>query len=350
MMRVGIAGAGFMGRTWAEVAARHVPGACVTAVAGGRRAAALAADYGCRLLASAAELAVAPDVDAIVIATPPQLHRELALAAAAAGKHVLVEKPMAPGVTDCKAMVAAAAHHDTRLAVVSQHRFRETPSTAKRLLEEGAIGPLRMARVTGPEMGWWDMGARGDAWKLDPAQQTAYASWGAHACDLLRWFLDSDPVSAYAQMANYAGTPPDGQSAMATYGFASGAMAQLWMTYETPPPGLGSPLQLLLMGASGMLDVDCYGQLRLGRGDGWTVVAEQTPFDAADPNDPIRLRAYAAQLADLLDAVRERRDPLVSGSDGLVVTRMLTAAERSAESGEAVHLPHPTDSEPRSHA
>ncbi len=338
-MRVGVIGSGFMGRTWSEVAANHAAGATLVAVASGRRAATLAADYGVPLEPTPEALMARTDVDLVVLASPPAVHRAQTLAAAAAGKHVLVEKPMAQDDAECAAMVEACGAAGVRLSVVSQHRFRDAPAAAHQLIAEGAIGDVRMIRLTGAEIGWWDLKARGDEWKLDPAQQTAWASWSAHGCDLIRWLSGSEPVRAYARIANFSGDPPDvGQSAMAQYELRSGAIVQVWMTYEMPKPGFVSTWEFVIVGSTGIIRLDPYGQLLLGRNDDWDLVTEMPAFDPLDANDPIRLRAYARQLEDLVVAVRDGDDPLVSGDEGRRTTAMLTAAETSARTGASVAL------------
>jgi UDP-N-acetyl-2-amino-2-deoxyglucuronate dehydrogenase len=335
-VRFGIVGSGFMGRTWAEVAARHASGTSLSAITGGKRAPALAADYGVPLEASLEALLGRDDVDAVVLASPPAGHLEQATLAAAAGRHLLVEKPMAQSVAECEAMVAACREAGVRLSVVSQHRYRDAPAAARRLIDDGAIGEVRMVQLTGAEVGWWDMAARGDAWKLDPLQQTAYASWGAHACDLLRWFTAADGRLAFARITNFSGEPPGvGQSAVVIYEMTSGALAQVTMSYEFPPPGLSPSWPWRIVGSTGMIELDPYAVVRLGRGEGWEIMAEQAPFDPMDASDPVRLRAYAAQLEDLVAGIAEGHDPLVSGREGRNTVAMLEAAERSAASGRA---------------
>lgn len=279
------------------------------------------------------------DVDLVILASPPAVHLAQTLVAAAAGKHVLVEKPMAQDAHETAAMVEACQAAGVRLSVVSQHRFRDTPAAAHRLISEGAIGEVRMIQLTGAELGWWDLKARGDEWKLDPSQQTAWASWSAHGCDLIRWLSGSEPVRAYARITNFSGIPPGvGQSAMAQYEMASGALVQILMTYETPAPGLPSNWDFVVIGSTGIIRLDPYGKLLLGRGDSWEVAAEMPIFDPLDANDPIRLQAYRRQLEDLVAAARDGHDPLVSGDEGRRTTAMLTAAETSARSGSAVTL------------
>jgi UDP-N-acetyl-2-amino-2-deoxyglucuronate dehydrogenase len=335
-VRVGIVGSGFMGRTWAEVAAHHATGTSLSAVTGGARATALAADFGIPLEPDLDALLARDDIDAVVLATPPAGHLVQALRAAATGRHLLIEKPMAQSAAECTEMVAACHAAGIRLSVVSQHRFRDAPVATKRLIDEDAIGAVRMIQVTGAEVGWWDLAARGDEWKLDPRQQTAWASWGAHSCDLLRWFSGADGELAFARITNFSGEPPDvGQSAVVTYEMTSGVLAQILMSYEFPPPGLSPAWTWRIVGSKGIIELDPYAVVRLGQGDSWRVVAEQAPFDPMDAADPIRLRAYARQLEDLVAAIVDGHDPLVSGEEGRATTAMLDAAERSAASGTA---------------
>jgi predicted dehydrogenase len=196
-----------------------------------------------------------------------------------------------------------------------------------------------MVGTIGSEVGWWDLAARGDEWKLDPRQQTAYASWAAHACDLIRWLTGSEAVRASAQITNFSGTPPEvGQSAMALYTMASGALVQVWVSYEFPAPGLEPAWPWHIVGASGILEMDPYHDLSLARGEARGEIARQPAFDPLDAVDPVRLRAYAAQLEDLVEAIAEGRDPYSSGADGLRVIAMITAAELAAAEHRTVEI------------
>lgn len=335
-VRFGVVGSGFMGQTWARVITGHVPEARLTAVSGGRGADDLARHHGVDAL-SIDELLLRDDVDAVVIATPVPSHRPLAEAAARAGKHVLVEKPMTGTRADADAMVATADAAGVRLAVVSQHRFRGAPMAAHAAIEAGRIGTVRMIRVFGPNTGW-DIPA--DSWNSDRAQVSPYMDWGAHACDIVRWLTGAEATLAFAQFASYTDVPPVDQSSMAHYTLDGGVMVQIWLTYELPEPSLGSAMQLLITGSDGIIELDSYGMVRLGTpAGGWETVYEQSPFDPLDADDPVRLQAYASQLRDLMGAIADGRDPSVSGRHGALTTSMLEAAERSAASGQVVHLP-----------
>src|SRR3569833_3314920 len=106
-LRIGILGSGYMGRTHAECITKHMTRSRLVAVAGGRRAPALASDYGVEFAPDFAALLARPDIDAVLIATPHADHCPQVVTAARAGKHVLVEKPMATSVADCTTMIEA---------------------------------------------------------------------------------------------------------------------------------------------------------------------------------------------------------------------------------------------------
>jgi predicted dehydrogenase len=331
---VGIVGSGFMGRTWAETV-RRTPGAGLVAVAGGRRAPGLATDFGVRSLEPEALLAD-PEVDLVIVTTPPRSHVDYAIAAAEQGKSVLIEKPMANTAADCDRIVAAARRNDVRLAIVSQHRFRKSPLAVRKLIDDGAIGEVRLIRVIGPTAGY---DAPDDKWKFDPNEQSVYADWAAHACDITRWFAGSRPTVAYATARSFTPDPPPDQSTFALYQFENGVMADIWLTYEIPTPGLGSALQFQIVGSKGVIEFDSYGAVRLGQGDGWRIVYEQPSFDPNDPLNPVRIQAYSDELADVVAAITGRREPRMNGAEGRATIEMVEAGERSIRTGRAVHLP-----------
>src|SRR3954469_20351219 len=144
---IGMVGSGFMGLTYCEVVARHAGGARLVAVTGGSRASQLAGEYGVPAEPSFDAMLARPDIHAVVLATPDQDRPELPCRAAAAGKHVLAEKPMAPTVAECDAMIAACEAAGGNLAVVKTERYRKITRRAKKLIDEGSIGPVWMVRT-----------------------------------------------------------------------------------------------------------------------------------------------------------------------------------------------------------
>jgi len=115
-------------------------------------------------------------------------------------------------------------------------------------------------------------------------------------------------VRAYSQWISYSGFVP-GESNMTVYTWANGVLSDYWMSYELPEPGLG-PMSFLLTGSEAMLRLDMYGKVQVSRPDGsWELAFEQAQFDPLNAVDPKRLRAYAAQLEDLVSAIQGKRDP-----------------------------------------
>ena len=340
-MGFGVIGAGAMGDIYTEILSGEVREARLVAVTGGTRAARLAARHGVAHEPSLDALLERADVDAVVLASPTQLHREQTLAAARAGKHVFTEKPMAVTLADCDAMSSACRTAGVTLSVNTVTRYRRGVRLARDLVGAGQIGDIRMVRHTYNYIEGSYVG--GKTWTAEPGAGSPFLDQGAHCNDAIRWFVASDAVWASAQYASYTADEPPDQSAMVTYRFANGVMAQLWASYELPSPGLGSrgwTIDYLFVGSEGIIDVEYYGSCRVGRGDHWETVYEHPIVDIAkNPLDPNRIYPYTDQVQDFVDAIGAGRPPLVTGEDGRAGIEMAIAADRSAATGEAVRIP-----------
>src|SRR4029077_20121362 len=177
--------------------ARHTTGTRLVAIGGGSRAAGLAAEYEVAAEPDVGALVGRSDIDAVIIATPHSLPLPHTVAAARAGKHVYIEKPMARDIDECDRMIAACRDAGVQLTVNKVTRFRASPRTAKRLIDEGAIGRLRMIRVTSSVSGYLPAE---QGWVHDPAEGGAWLDMGAHLCDALRWFTGSDAVTVFGRI------------------------------------------------------------------------------------------------------------------------------------------------------
>jgi UDP-N-acetyl-2-amino-2-deoxyglucuronate dehydrogenase len=335
-VRFGILGSGFMARTYAEALTNHAPSGELAAVALGSRAPALGAEYGVPVESSAEALLARDDIQAVVIATPHSTHLPLTRQAAAAGRHVYIEKPMALTLAECDAMIAACRAAGVQLTVNNVTRFRESPGTAKRLLDEGRIGELRMVRVTSPVIEYLP---EDHGWGHDPAEGGGWLDMGVHLFDALRWFTGSEADVVFARVGDFGGRDLK-RSGMAEVVMRNGVMAQVWISFEMPKPGLGSQSQWLFVGSEGMIESDSYGKVRLGRGDAWEDVFEMPPFGLnSDTISPIRLKAFAAQVEDFAQAVRDGRAPVQPPETGRAAVELVEASQRSSDTGEAVRLP-----------
>ena len=141
MLRLGIVGSGGMGSSHAHGTNLAAPRCSLAWVADvdGDRARQLAGEVGCHALTD--WTAGLDDVDAVTICTPHHLHAPQTVAALRAGKHVMVEKPMAMNEAECREMIRVADEVDRRLMVAYTMRFRPAPARLKELLVEGSYGP-----------------------------------------------------------------------------------------------------------------------------------------------------------------------------------------------------------------
>ena len=209
-IRFGLAGFGAFGRFHARSIAK-APGAILAAVAAPSdvNAAAAAAEFpAAKIERDWRALIIDPTLDAIAIATPNHLHAEIAVAALDAGKHVLVEKPMATSAADCDRVVAAAKRSKATLTVGLECRVSPQWGRIKALIEEGAIGRPQHVHVSlfrhpyRPGSGGWRHDrARVGSWILEEP---------VHFFDLALWYLGDAgrPVSVSAISAGDAGMEP----------------------------------------------------------------------------------------------------------------------------------------------
>jgi predicted dehydrogenase len=334
---IGIIGSGYMGRTYAECVTRYNQGARLVAVAGGTRAASLGADYGVDAEPSVSALLQRADVSMVIITSPQSAHREQTIAAAQHGKHVLVEKPMATSVTDCRAMIDACREAGVLLSVIKPWRYRGSTRGLQDSIRRGDIGDVRMISL------WWLYPRPpfvGKEWFRDPKEGGFYLDAGSHCFDYLRWVANAEPTRLFAQVATYNHDSETPRSTMTNIVFANGVMAQLWLSYEVPSPGWEhTDFRARVVGATGELDAHGYGLLQLGRADSWEPLYQQGAMDYINqPMARVRLEAFFDMTQDFIDAVREERTPSVTGEDGLAAVAMVEAGYRSSDLGQAVEL------------
>ena len=333
----GLIGAGAMG----GIHARAIldAGAELGAVAGGTRAPSLASEYGVPAEPSPEALLDRRDIDAVIIATPHTSHLPLTQAAADAGKHVFIEKPMATELDQCDAMIEACRSRRVRLMVAHITRFMEATKVAYELVRTGAIGDIRMVQAYRLASGDPYVGYQ---WVRDPREGGAWLDWGSHGCDIVRWFVGSDPMLAFARSTTFDGDVRS-LSVMASFAFPGDVMASIWQSYELPGLSLGTRARYVVVGSSGSLDVYPYGQVTLGRESGAEVVYRQPDFDGPnytmDSTRPYWRNAFRDQVQAFISALDADREPSVSGEDGRAAVEMVLAAEQSAATNQAISLP-----------
>ncbi len=262
---VGLVGAGGIARARHVPGFRALPGVEIVGVVNRtpESTARAAAELGVpRRYLDWASLVADPEIDAVVVATWPYLHAPVAIAALAAGKHVLVEGRMAMDAAEARAMLAAAEARPDRVAMVVPAPFGFADATIRRLLAAGAIGDLRAARVA------WSGGIAPtgrDQWRRERRHSgnnvmtlgilyESIARWLGHATDVSATLRNFAPVQAGPDGTPIAADVPDVAVAVAT--FPGGVP----VTFEIAGYGRPDPVNgATLVGTAGVLRVDLAG-------------------------------------------------------------------------------------------
>ena len=185
---------------------------------------------------------LAADVDAVYIATPPNVHREQALACAAAGKHVLCEKPLGLTVADAEAMIAACQQAGVRLGTAFMMRFHAQHQAALQLIREGRLGKPVFARA---QLSCWYPPMPG-AWRQDPGQGGggSLMDMGGHCIDLLEMFFGPVRSRELLHATARSTATPSEDSAVATLQFANGALGMVDTFFCMPDEASQNRLEL----------------------------------------------------------------------------------------------------------
>ncbi len=258
---------------------------------------------------SADELIARDDLDAVYVATPVHLHREQTIAAAESGKHVLVEKPMALDVAECRRMIDACRQAGVTLGVAYYRRFYPIVSRIAALIESGELGrPLSILCTTGngtrfPADDWRVVKALGGGGPL--------MDIGSHRLDLFL-HLFGDVKSVQARCA----TSPAYESedlATVLVEFQTGCHGVLQCYFGT----VDTPDRLEVIGTDGRVTVD---DLNAGQA---TIVTGQGRREETHPPHP---NFHAPLVNDFSQAVLERRDPAITGEIAMATNQIIALA------------------------
>ena len=336
---VGILGSGFMGRTYAETLVKWVRGARLVGIACGSRASALAADYGVPAFSSEEELIRQKDIDAVFIATPHAQHAEQALAAAHAGKHLLIEKPMAGTVEECDAVRNACDTHSLKCTIAFTQRVRICNAKAKEWIDSRKLGRVQHIRSYQTVPGGM---ANLPKWQLEPQNRGTLFGHAVHNFDNIRWLTGQEIKTIYAKCRSLNPDYRTEGTSDVLMTLSDGTTAYLFCSFQIPKPGFPrSQFAYRVICEKGLLDVDAYGEARMSvEGGSWETIAMQASIDWQGKGflDPVRLESYTLHLQDFIDSIRENREPMITGWDGRQAVAAALAAYESNRLGKEIIL------------
>ncbi|MBI3866766.1 MAG: Gfo/Idh/MocA family oxidoreductase [Planctomycetia bacterium] len=286
-----------------------------------------------------------PGLEIVNICTPSGAHLEPATAAAAAGKHIVVEKPLEITLARCDKLIAACRKHSVQLCTIFPSRFSPANQVLKEAVDEGRFGKLTLGDSY---VKWWrtqqyyDSGGWRGTWRLDGGG--AFMNQAIHNIDLLQWFMGD-----VAEVTGFTGTLAHERievedAGVAAVRFKNGAMGVIEAT-TCAFPGLlkkteihgtqGSAIveqdDVLLWhfepGARKDAEIRKKFARRVGGGGG-----------ASDPR-AISYQGHYEQLKDFVRAIQSGSKPLVDGQEGRKSVEIILAIYQAAKSGRAVKLP-----------
>jgi len=343
----GIIGCGVIAPFHAKAIA-DLPNARLVAVADAvaKRARNVASDFGVDALEVDALLA-RPDIDVVCVCVPSGMHADVGARAAAAGKHLVVEKPIEVTLEAADRLIGACERHGVKLSVISQHRWDVGVQALKQLVDSGGLGRL----ILGDAIVKWyrtqqyyESGDWRGTLKLDGGG--ALMNQGVHYVDLLQWVMG--PVErVFARTRTSAHLRIEVEDiAVAALSFANGAVGVLECSTAVYP---GLPERLEVTGTGGSAIVEA-GELKLRelkeeKGEtspyGGKVEASThgaAPAAASNPAD-ISYAGHREQLRDFLSAIDTGRDPAIDGTEARKPLEIILAVYESARSGRDVMLP-----------
>ena len=275
--------------------------------------------------------------DVVILATPSGLHAEQAIAVAAAGRHVMTEKPMATRWLDGKRMVAACDQAQVQLFVVKQNRRNATLQMVKRALDEGRFGRIYMVTINvfwSRPQSYYDSAPWRGTWEFDGG---AFMNQASHYVDLLDWLIGPvESVQAYTE--TLARNIEVEDTGVVSIRWRTGALGSMNVTMLTYPKNYEGSITIL--GETGTVRI---GGVAVNRIDHWEF-ADSHPDDARVQEASYETTSvygfgHPAYYDDVIASLRGEALPETDGREGLHSLEILIATYLSARDGRRVALP-----------
>jgi predicted dehydrogenase len=328
MIGIGIIGAGHFGAVHARAMAKVKE---VRLVASCREdqvaAAAFAAEHGGKSYFDWRALLDDPDVDAVLIATPHHLHEEIAVGAAQAGKHILLEKPMAPSVAACDRIQAAADANNIKLMIGQIMHFALPCLKAKEILDSGTLGAPILGSSWMIKL-WLESNRR--PWHLTRASGGGMLmTAGIHALDRLIWLIGQPVIGVTAMTGTYFHDQDADDSALIGLRFANGRIGQV-ASVGYRDGAVSFAMDLVC--EKGTIRIDFDHGVSLGQGAVWTAIPDSIERDWMD-------KAVAREWRAMADSIINDAPSPVSGTYGRHIIACLEAAYQASTERREIQLP-----------
>jgi predicted dehydrogenase len=308
-----------------------------------------ATEHGCRPYNTLSAMLSNSEIDVVTVCTASGAHREPAVAAARAGKHVIVEKPLEVTLRRCDDMIRECQRAKVKLSTIFQSRFHDASKELKRAVDQRRFGRITLAEAYVKwyrSQAYYDSGAWRGTWEFDGGG--ALMNQAIHSVDLLAWFMGpAVEVRAHAALLAHERIEVE-DTAVATLKFANGALGVIEASTAVYP---GSLKRIEIHGSEGTAamaeeDVVEWKFARRSRADAAVEkrMAERIST-AGGVSDPAAIghHGHALQFRDVLSAIREDRPCAIDGREGRRSVEIILAIYKAAETGRTVTLPLAAD-------
>jgi len=338
--------AGFHARAIADVRGARLVACCDVRE---EAAKGFAAQHGCRDYTDLRAMLADTNVDIVTVTTPSGSHLEPAVAAARAGKHVIVEKPLEITLKRCDRIINECKKNKVKLGTIFQSRFHDSLIELRRAVDEKRFGRLIMGDAYVKwyrSQQYYDSGAWRGTWELDGGG--ALMNQAIHNVDLLTWLM-GPVVEIRAHTATLAHKRIAVEDvATGSLRFANGALGVIEASTAVYP---GSPKRLEIRGTEGSVvieedDIVEWNFAKKSRRDA-TILRrmQKKKSGGGGASDPAAIshETHARQFRDFVEALGKRRAPAVDGAEGRRSVEIILGLYRAAESGKPVSLPLKSD-------
>jgi UDP-N-acetyl-2-amino-2-deoxyglucuronate dehydrogenase len=285
------------------------------------------------------DLLAREDIDVVSICLPSGLHAAIGIEAAKAGKHIMCEKPLDITLENIDSFVRACHENDVKLACIFQRRTSKLWQLVKKTVDDGKIGKMVLASAYLKyfrSQEYYDSAGWRGTWELDGGG--ALMNQGVHMIDLLRWIMG--PVDTLFSFADHLARKIEVEdTCVASIKFKSGAFGTLEGTTSVTP---GMNHRFELHGETGSILIDGETIVKWGvpgeDKDEITAGLQDNVGNAASDPTAIAADGHEMQIADLIAAVKEDREPMIGGEEARKAVELILAIYQSAKTGQPVKL------------
>ncbi|MEM4246194.1 MAG: Gfo/Idh/MocA family oxidoreductase, partial [Candidatus Bathyarchaeia archaeon] len=276
-------------------------------------------------------------VNLVDICTPTYTHRSIAVEAAKAGKHVLVEKPIALTLKDADAMIEAAEKSGVKLMVAQVIRFFSEYRKVKELVDKGTLGEPIIARGlrAGPLPGW---GIK--SWFKDQRLSGGVGvDMAIHEIDVMRWIFNDDVKRVYAKVGRFVRKDAKmDDHALMILRFNRGGIAHIEVSWAVPQE-YPFTYAFELAGTKGFVEFNNHSMTPITIMAGGRVERFSPDTEKWVPGMPFPIDPYYREIRHFADSVLQDKEPMTGGRVGRSALEVSLAAQRSSKTGKPVNLP-----------